>query len=169
MPDFNFQVKGLEQVQQVIADLPKGAQRVANEAAATAIVDELKFYEKYKFASRAKAYGKVAQDGAPAGYFSWRQFRYVAWKTNGFTDVGFPKRTGELQRGWQVKLTGLSARITNGVKYAKHVMGTYTQARQITDAGWRTVGGTLLNSAAKINQAMQDAISQWILDGMPKK
>lgn len=124
--------------------VPRGTVRVALKAIAEWLIGNgvrgLKQYPVYRYVSRARAYGKVSD--APAGYFSWRQFRYVmASITDGGMMPGYPRRTGETQRGYVAKETrggyGMSIENkTTGAYYTRHDTG---QARLNAKAGWRKV------------------------------
>lgn len=166
MKDFDFQVRGLQQVRQKIADLPIDGRRVAVEAMSDAIVEELRDLSPYTYVSRADAY-----PGAPAGpgWFSAAQRRYVmAAIARG--DIQIPyRRTGKLSSGWKVERAGLNSQIVNDVPYAPYVQGTYTQSNHEFLVGHSAVGAVLLSNARKIADAAQQAIDQWILDGTPKR
>ncbi|HMM99861.1 MAG TPA: hypothetical protein PKC99_12685 [Anaerolineales bacterium] len=86
-----------------------------------------------KFVTRKHAYGKVSD--APPGYFSWKQFRYVAWKTEGFTKKY--ERTHEISQGWAYRETKGRATIYNPVPGSEYVMGD-KQSRHEKLVGWRT-------------------------------
>jgi hypothetical protein len=90
------------------------------------------------FRSRKNAYGKVASDGAPAGYFSMKQFRYVAMITEGFTKRY--TRTHELSNAWRYKETNSdwsSVTFTNDAPGAQWAYTDGGQARQLNNVGWR--------------------------------
>ena len=77
-----YKVVGADKVVDFIKDVPKGAKAAAMREISTYIVGDknhgLKHDPAYKYVSRKRAYGKVSD--APAGYFSWKQFRYVMAK-----------------------------------------------------------------------------------------
>jgi hypothetical protein len=139
----NVRIKGVEKVQKLLLDLPKAftkevirilADEVLGDAPGTA-GNKLSNYPRYKFVKRADAYGKVSD--APAGYFSWKQFRYVAAITEGFTK--FYKRTGETGRAWKrvEKNSGYTVLLVNESQGAYFTMHDQGQARQPAMVGWR--------------------------------
>jgi hypothetical protein len=132
-----------KEIQAFLKETAPGARGAAAEAAAKFLVGDgrhgLKHYPPYKYISRARAYGNVSKDGAPPGYFSWKQFRYVMWKrSKGEIDPGYPHRTGRLQRGWQMTRRGADVRIFNTQPHVLPVMGDI-QSRHERQVGWRMV------------------------------
>jgi hypothetical protein len=138
----NFNIRGLEAVKAFIRSIPRGAVRVGLKAFTEYIIGNsqhgLRHEEPYKFVSRAQAYGKVSD--APAGYFSWAQFRYVAAKTDGFTN--FPSyRPAQSSSSWTAKESngGYTMTITNPAPSAYWQRDNEGQARQLGLVGWRKV------------------------------
>ena len=120
------------------AGLPWEAQKAATTAYAMTLwsylLDNTEPPEKY--VSRASAYGPVSSDGAPDGYFSWKQFRYVAAITNGFTDIPY-KRTHALQYAWNWDNSGArSERLSNNDPAAPWTIGP-NQSRHEEAVGWQ--------------------------------
>lgn len=88
----------------------------------------------YSHVTRAQAYGKVSD--APAGYFSWAQFRYVMAAVNN-GDIQIPyRRTGSLELSYTWKRTGYELIITNEAGHAMYVIGDGTQSRHEKAVGW---------------------------------
>lgn len=149
----SFKIRSIEAVKQYLKGLPRGTMIPALRALVEFIVGNaahgLRHAEPYKFASRARAYGYVSQDGAPAGYFSMKQFCYVAAKTKGFTDMG-NKRTGAGVAAWQytAQRGGYEFKISNdnvGQLFARHEQ---RQARQLANVGWRKIGQVIADNIA---------------------
>lgn len=170
MADISIKVRGLEQVKKFIDELPRRVRGVAVEEIAKYLIGNgrrgLKRYPPYKYISRKLAYGKVAKDGAPAGYFSWEQFRYVMWKIHsGEIDPGAPHRTGNYQRGWQLQKTGAQTKIVNPVPYARYVGGDEDQARLNEKVGWRRVSDIISTNYKGAIQAAERAIEKLLKKG----
>lgn len=152
--NINIKIKNIDKVKTYFLYLPKKlsdlvtktiAEHLLGEGAGDSSGTGLRGYDPYKFASRKKAYGKVSSDGAPEGYFSWKQFRYVAWKTQGFTtNMGSASnRTGESGKAWTINKTPNGYVLQNdsaGMIFARH---DKLQARQLKQAGWRNVSRVL--------------------------
>lgn len=145
----NFRIRGVEAVQSFLRAIPRGAVRVALQAFSEYIVGNeqhgLRHAEPYKYASRADAYGSTGatfENGKPVpdGYFSAKQFRYVAWKTKGFTDLG-DKRTGKSTAAWKAepRNDGYRYSLTNNEPGGYYTRHETRQARQLGNVGWRKV------------------------------
>lgn len=143
-------IKGVEKVKQFMIAAPKYLNDIVTKTIAEYLLGEpgeagdagstsLRGYSAYKFARRDKAYGKVSD--APAGYFSWKQFRYVAWKTEGFTtNMGSAQyRTGASGRAWQMSKIPTGYQLYNASPGMVWARKPGTQARQLVNAGWRDV------------------------------
>ena len=149
-----FRIRNVEAVQSFLRAIPRGAVKVAIEAFTEYIVGNeqhgLKHPDPYKFVKRKSAYGSVSSDGAPDGYFSWKQFRYVAWKTKGFTEnMGSASfRTGNSTSAWKAepRNDGYRYTITNPTPGAYYTRDDYGQARQPAKVGWRKVSAVLADN-----------------------
>jgi hypothetical protein len=119
----------------------------------------LRHYTPYKFVSRASAYGKPSD--APAGYFSWKQFRYVMAMLHGGGGGG---RTGKLKDGWATKGQGggFGMSVYNSVDYATYVMGDAGQARQPAKVGWRKLMAVVNSNLNGMMRAASQAVGRWI-------
>jgi len=147
---------GDKKLTQFLVNLPKRFRSTAMSAAAKYFIGDarhgLKHEPAWKFVSRAQAYGKVSE--APAGYFSWKQFRYVAWKTKGFTAIPY-KRTHKMANAWTIQESGnwINVKLTNDSPGAGWVMGAQ-QARQPALVGWRKYAEIIkTNMSGAIRQA----------------
>lgn len=133
-----FRVNGLEDLKQFFNSFGRGWKIRAMRAWAYYMAgrdgEALRKEPPEKFVTRKHAYGKVAKDGAPSGYFSWRQFRYVAWKTEGFTKKY--QRTHGISTGWAYRESGGRAMIYNPVPGAEYVVGDAQSAHERL-VGWR--------------------------------
>jgi hypothetical protein len=167
--NINFKIRNVEKVKKYLTTLPRGVMRVALAAMSEWFIGDsqggLKHPEPYKFASRKRAYGKVSGDGAPDGYFSWKQFRYVAWKTKGFTDLG-DKRTGQSLDAWTYKPTetnkGYQFRLVNPTPGAYFTQDDYGQARQPKNVGWKKVTTIINKNMAGAIKAAKFAVNSFL-------
>jgi len=120
-----------------ISSLPRNTRGIATEAAAEYIVGDkshgLKHYPRYKYITRKRAYGKT--------FVSASQRRYVmAGIRAGRITPGYPRRTGQMQRGWEWVRRGTKTVIQNTEGAAKYVFGDsrgLSQAKLNELAGWR--------------------------------
>jgi len=145
-----FIPRRLDVVKRYISDLPRGTKIHFMRACVNYIIGDtrhgLKHEPPNKFVTRARAYGQVSQENppAPAGYFSWDQFRYVAAITEGFTL--FYSRTYTLASKWEMnpqESDWRRVKIFNEADGAAWVFGDKTQARQPALVGWRRVSDTV--------------------------
>jgi len=151
-----FSIRGIDKVKAYLASVPRGTMRVALDAIARWLIGDsqggLMHPEPYKYASRAKAYGYTGakfENGArvPAGYFSAKQFRYVAAITHGFKDRG-SKRIGESTDAWQAvpRNDGYRYTLTNNTPGGYWTRDETRQARQLGNVGWRKVSDVLADN-----------------------
>lgn len=161
---FKFVLRNDKNIKKALRDITKGALKTAIVALVEYIIGDerhgLKHDDPYKFVSRKRAYGKVSD--APAGYFSWEQFRYVAWITEGFTKFGRKNNPTNSSQSWGYTLTkgGYGATLTNDAPSTKWIRGEKTQARQPALAGWRKVSkvvadnikGAMRHVGAEVNK-----------------
>jgi hypothetical protein len=134
--EIKVKVRGLKELQDYFEFLPKYLRGKASKFMAEWFVGNgrrgLKRYPPYKWITRKSAYGKT--------FVSDKQRRYVMAKIrSGEIDPGFPHRTGNYQRGWQIINKGVRTEIINSVPYAGFVGGDETQARLNAKVGWRKV------------------------------
>lgn len=155
--------KGLSEFQAHIKTLPRGTRVAAMRAVAEYLLGNssrgLKHEPSWKFVSRAKAYGKVSD--APAGYFSWKQFRKVAAITEGFTKT--QPRTHEIVNAWKLRDSNDWRRValTNNAPGAQWVIGE-KQARQPQLVGWRAWPKTLTDNMKGALRAGQQAVNRML-------
>jgi len=166
-----FSIRGIDKVKAYLASVPRGTMRVALDAIARWLIGDsqggLMHPEPYKYASRAKAYGYTGakfKNGArvPAGYFSAKQFFYVAAITHGFTDRG-SKRTSESSDAWTYKPTetnkGYSYRLINDTPGAYYTRDDYGQAQQPANVGWLKVSKVVAKNIAGALRAAIAAVN----------
>lgn len=154
--EFRFKIRDDKQVKKALRDVARGTMRTAIVALTEYILGDkrhgLRHDDPYRFVSRAKAYGKVSD--APEGYFSWKQFRYVAAITKGFTEFGRKRNPTNSSESWGYKLQqgGYRAILTNDAPSTQWIRGDETQAAQPALVGWRKVSKVI---ADNINGAMR--------------
>lgn len=136
-----FKLQGREVLNRFLDDVPRAVQNVALLAFVKYIVGDarhgLKHPDAYRFVSRASAYGKVSD--APAGYFSWKQFRYVAALTKGFTTNIGNNRSGLSEGAYTYTESKGGYLIENPTAGAYFSRSDDGQARQLGMVGWRKV------------------------------
>lgn len=154
-----------------IKSLPRGIKVGAMKAYTEYIVGNerrgLKHAPPQKFVRRATAYGQQppaeGEDSPPpAGYFSWKQFRFVAYITDGFTKQY--QRTGKMVGAWTIKAEDSdwrSVRVENKAPGAGWVFSEQ-QARQIGLVGWRKVTKVVADNIKGAHRAAQQAVDKWI-------
>lgn len=172
-------MKGVEELQKFLDDLPRGSKIAAMRAATEYLIGNdqrgLKHEVKDKFVNRADAYPEApkvptrfSRDSdifsmAPKGYFSWAQFHHVGMMTNWFTEKY--TRTHEIRDSWKSSESDsnwTSVKITNDADGAKWVFGDKTQARQPARVGWRTVSAIIGTNIKGMLQAADRAVQTWI-------
>ena len=158
MPEIQIKVRGVDKVKAFISSLPRNLRGIATQAAAEWFVGNgqrgLRRYPPYKYVTRKAAYGKTFQ--------SDKQRRYVMAKIrSGEIDPGYPHRTGNYQRGWQIINSGVKTQIVNDVPYAGYVGGE-EQARLNEKIGWRKAVDILSTNWKGAIQAAQSAVNKWI-------
>lgn len=166
--DIKIKVIGLEKLKAYLKGLPRPLKIVGMRAASEFLVKKIKVEPEEKFVSRKSAYGNVSSDGAPSGYFSMKQFRYVAWLTDGFTKKY--DRTHELINDWDYQETDSDwsrVKIFNQSPGAEYVMGE-KQARQPRKVGWKKASAIMLANASGAIRAAREAINQFIISAKGK-
>lgn len=151
--------KGIPELQAWLADVGRGIRTKAMRAAGEYLIGDgthgLKHYPVYKYIS-------VAESG---GWSSEKQRRYVmAMIKEGKIDPGYPHRTGELQRGWELRGWDKSVQwtITNETPYAKWVMGDSDQTVMHGMAGWRTMLTVIASNIRGAIRHAQAAVNEWL-------
>lgn len=162
-----IQVRGIEELQNFLKELPRGTKRAAIEAAAEYLIGNdshgLKHLAKYKYVSRKAAYGVT--------FFTDRQRRWFFWAMrSGKINPGSGYRSGATSEGWQYKLTnnGYAAQLRNATQGAKYVQGDDTQARQPAKVGHRKVSAVISTNIQGAMRASSQAVERWIKKNEPK-
>jgi hypothetical protein len=150
--------RNIDKIHAFLKSVPAGAKQESGRAVAEYLVGDdnhgLKQEPTWKFVSRAQAYGKVSD--APPGYFSWKQFRFVAAITEGFTKAY--KRTHDLANSWTAKQVGSAWTITGEPGW---VMG-HNQANQPRLVGWRSYVSVIASNMRGAIRAGQQAVDRWL-------
>jgi hypothetical protein len=161
-----FKVRGLEAVQAFIKSIPRGVMKVGLKAFTEYVIGNarhgLKHEEPYRYVSRAQAYG-VVKPGVPAGYFSMKQFRYVAAITDGFTNFK-SYRPAQSSDAWTYRESkgGYAYTITNPMPSAYWQRDDKGQARQLGLVGWRKVAAVIVANYEGARRAAVLAVNKWI-------
>jgi hypothetical protein len=165
-----FSARNIDKVKAFIASVDRPLKIEAMKAFIEYIIGDenegLKHEPAEKFVSRKRAYGKVSD--APDGYFSWKQFRYVAAITEGFTKAY--SRTHEMASDWTMQVKDSNwTRVTaeNAAEGAVWVFGD-KQARQPALVGWRKYADTLKARTAGGIRSATAAVNR-LLKSMGKK
>lgn len=148
--EVKFEIRGVEELQRFLRDLPKGTVKVAIEALGEWFIGTdrrgLRHPPPYRYVSRKRAYG--------ASFVSEKQRKWF-W-ANGGPDMIGDNRTGETNNSWESHITkgGYSLSLQNRSKGAYYTMSDTGQARQPALAGWRKVSDIVsTNMAGAIRHA----------------
>jgi len=156
--NIRFKVRDMQAVKDYIKTVPYGAVKVALRAFTEYIVGDdrhgLKHPDPYKFVSRKSAYGStgaVFESGKPVpdGYFSAKQFRYVAYITKGFTEnIGDNRKSPTSPTLFVMTPTnnGYGYNISSDTAGAFFARGDNSQARQLSLVGWRAVSKVIADN-----------------------
>lgn len=135
----------IEELGARIAELPRLIRRPALRVISDFMLKRFKLYPRYKYKSRAGAYGYTGatfENGKPVppGYFSAKQFRYVMAKiADGTIQPGSPHRTMDLKNAWRVdesnRLDAMA--LVNDDPAAVFAYSPDYQARQLEQVGWQ--------------------------------
>lgn len=163
---FRFAVRDDKKVKKALRDTARGTMKTAIVALTEYILGDsrhgLRHDDPYRFASRAKAYGKVSD--APEGYFSWKQFRYVAAITKGFTEFGRKRSPTNSSESWGYKLSqgGYRATLTNDAPSTQWIRGDDTQAAQPALVGWRKVSKVIADNINGARRHMAAEVQKYL-------
>ena len=144
MSDFiGLEVTGVKELQSMLNKFPTEIQDAVVPDLSEYVVNTLRAYPTQRYVSRAAAYGQVSTDGAPPGYFSMKQFRYVMMMIHkGGISIPY-KRTQNLAKNWKVIGNDRNAIVANEAPYAQYVQGDDTQSRHEAGVGWQTMSATI--------------------------
>lgn len=163
----SFKIRDVQKVKNYLKTVGSGLLRVALYAFTEYVIGNdqhgLRHSEPYKYVSRADAYGKVSD--APAGYFSWEQFRYVMARLHdGSMKIG-NNRTGASADGWQYTETGskgYGVTITNPEPSAYWTRDDSGQARQPALVGWRKVSKVISDNMVGAIRHANSKVSEYL-------
>lgn len=160
--NIRYTVKNADKVAAWIKTLPRGIKAAAMRAIAEYTVGDenhgLKHDVAYRYVSRKQAYGKVSD--APAGYFSWAQFRYVMAKlASGEIKIGRKHDPTKMGQSWKWEQLDSDWRRTK-------IMGNLPfdrfPSRQNKLVGWRHwLDVVKSNMTGAMNKA-QKAVEEWL-------
>lgn len=150
-------VRGLKEVQELMASLPRGIKLQAMEAIATYLIGN-------EQRGLAKAPERVQHDaGNPYQWQSEKQ-RRAFFATDGFGG-GIPyKRTGNLSAGWVYSSTDsnwTSVKIENIESYSGFVMGDQQQRGHAADK-WRKFADVISTNLTGAIRSAQRRVDEWI-------
>jgi hypothetical protein len=153
-PIISFKVRGLEEVERFLKELPRGTMKVAIAAMSEYILGDdthgLRHYPP------RRSHGA----GNPYRWQSEKQ-RRAFFATKGF-GKGIPsRRSYELSRGWQQSVDPYRKTLFNRVPYAKYVMGNQQQKGHTTD-GWRKIGKVITDNVKGGMLRARQAVAKWI-------
>jgi hypothetical protein len=162
--NIKFKVTGIEELKTFLDKLETGVKIAAMRAVSYYLVgrenEALRKEPANKFVRRADAYGKVSD--APAGYFSMKQFRYVAWLTDGFTKKY--DRTHAISQAWEYHETNSQwdrVNIQNNAPGAEYVVGD-GQSRHEALVGWRKWRQAINDNMAGAVRYAQEMVDKYI-------
>jgi len=160
--NIRYSVSGVKEVAAWIKTLPRGIKAAAMRAIAEYIVGDkqhgLRHDVAYKYVSRKRAYGKVSD--APAGYFSWAQFRYVMAKLHsGEIKIGRKHSPTEMSKTWKWQQLDSDWRRTaiNG-----QLPFDRFPARQNRLVGWRHWLDVVKSNMKGAVSSAQKAVDEWL-------
>lgn len=150
-------VRGLKEVKELMASLPRGIKLQAMEAIATYLIGN-------EQRGLAKAPERVQHDaGNPYQWQSEKQ-RRAFFATDGFGG-GIPyKRTGNLSAGWVYSSTDsnwTSVKIENIESYSGFVMGDQQQRGHAADK-WRKFADVISTNLTGAIRSAQRRVDEWI-------
>lgn len=165
-----FNVRNVKEIQDYLRTVTRGAMRIALVGITEYIIGNerhgLSHDDPYRYVPRAKVYGNVSTDGAPAGYFSWKQFRYVmAGIASGEIVPGARANSPTESSGaWDYKLSnnGYTAKITNDAASTYWIRDDAGQARQPARVGWRKVSKVVEDNMAGAFRHASALVRDWI-------
>lgn len=156
----NFKVRGVEELQAFLKELPRGGVRVALKAFTEYVIGNeshgLKHPDPYKYVARKAAYGQTFKSAAQRGYV-------MARIREGTITPGTPQRTGESTNAWQyVAVSDWNYRITNPTAGAYFTRDEKGQAAQPRLVGWRKVTQVILDNMTGGIRAATAALNAWV-------
>lgn len=150
---FSLKARGLPELQDFFADLPRNVRGIATEAASDDLLGDghrgLRHYPTYKYITRRSAFGKP--------FASDRQRRFVmAQIRSGRIEPGFPHRTGNYQRSWRREGSGVSSVIIGELP---HEGWPNKLAKRI---GWKDPLEKVMSNLAHAVRHAESKVAEWI-------
>jgi hypothetical protein len=150
-----YRVANLDRVLEFIKSIPRGVKAPAMRAISTYMIGDgrhgLKHYPAYKYVTRKQAFGKSFQ--------SDKQRRYVmAMIREGRIDPGYPHRTGNYQRSWQLKNDSHWDR----VQIEGRLPHQGWPNRLAAKIGWRSMPDIISTNIKGAIRAGQKAVNDWL-------
>ena len=159
-PMVSFKVRGIEQLQAFLRELPRGGVRVALQAFTEYVIGDdshgLKHPDAYHYVPRADAYGQTFQSDA--------QRRFVmAGIADGTITPGQENRSGRSTGAWQyAAVSDWNYTITNPEPGAYYTRDDSGQAAQPGMAGWRKTTAVIMDNMSGGLRAAVAALNDWI-------
>lgn len=175
--NIRFKASGVEEFSNFIQALPRGVKVAAMRAVSYYLVgrenEALRKEPAEKFVRRADAYGSTGatfENGNPVpdGYFSAKQFRYVAAITEGFTKKY--DRTHTIANAWEYHETNSDwdrVNIQNNAPGAEYVVGD-GQSRHEALVGWRKWRQAIGDNMAGAIRYAQEMVDKFIISSKGK-
>lgn len=150
---FKINLRGLDEVKQLLKDAPKGIKGAAINAAADYLIGNgnrgLKKYPPYKWITRKSAYGQT--------FVSDKQRRFVmAQIREGKIAPGAPHRTGNFQRSWEKRGNSTQTRIVGELPHSSW------PDRLAQKVGWRKIEEIIESNMKGAMQAANRVVAAWI-------
>lgn len=124
-------IRGMEQVNHLLRNLPREAQDAASQAVAEYMLRVERAYPPYQYITRKQAY-------PPTGWQSDRQRRFVmAAIREGRITPGSPHRTQAFSRAWRIVDRGVNAFLVNETPYGPYLKDP--RANHMKLIGWTTI------------------------------
>jgi hypothetical protein len=155
-----FKVRGLEEVERFLKELPRGSMRSAIKAFSEYILGNeqhgLKHYVPYKHVTRTQAYGRPFETDKQRRWF-------FANLKSGALKIPY-QRTGKLRDNWVLQGSEYQKNIKNKLPYAPYVMGIAGQSRMSRKIGWKSWLEVVQNNMKGGMRAATQAVAKWIKD-----
>jgi hypothetical protein len=159
--EVRFRVRGVEAFRAFLKTVPRGTVSTALAAIAEWLIGNgtrgLRQAPGYKYVPRARAYGQT--------FVSARQRRFVmAQIREGRMLPGYPRRTGNAQRGYMAQASndGYRQTITNSDRGAYFTRSDKGQARLNLLAGWRKASNVISTNIKGALRHGQAAVNAWL-------
>lgn len=153
---FSAKVRGLKELEVYLKTVPRGAVKVALDAAADWFIGTpergLRQYPKYKHVTRKKAYGQTFSSPE-------QRYKFFGMLKRGEVNPEYPRRTGRTQRGYYKDPAGdgYKIKIKNDEPGAYFTRDDKGQANLNKLAGWRKASDVIKSN---MSGAIRHAISK---------